>query len=201
MHDIEAGAANELVGGEMRRRAGAGRRIAELAGLAFGIIDEFLQRAGRHLAVHHQEQRHLPERSDRDQIGERIVGHVAVQIWIDHDVAGIGDAERVAVGRRLRDRVHRDVAAGARLVVDHHGLAAARRQEGAENARAQIGDAARRGRHDDVDRLGRIGLGVRRRDARGAGHREHSGDARHGAGGAAHHTSFGFFRPSSSKRA
>jgi len=36
--------------------------------------------------------------------------------WIDHDVAGIGDAECVAVGRRLGDRVHRDVAAGADLL-------------------------------------------------------------------------------------
>ena len=52
-----------------------------------------------------------------------IVRHVPHQVGIDDDVAGVGDAERVAVGRRLGDRVHGDVAARARTIVDHHRLA------------------------------------------------------------------------------
>jgi len=44
------------------------------------------------LAVDHQEQRHRPDRSDRNEVAERIERHVGEQKRIDGDVAGIGKA-------------------------------------------------------------------------------------------------------------
>jgi hypothetical protein len=82
-----------------------------------------------------------------------------IKIRIDDDVAGVGDAERVAVGRGLGDRVHGDIAARARTVLDHHRLAALGGEVGAEDARGEIGDPAGRGRDDDLERLDRVALG------------------------------------------
>ena len=59
------------------------------------------------------------------------------QIGIDQNIAGIGDAERVAVGRGFGDRVHGDIAASAGAVVDHYRLAGLDRDMGAQDARGR----------------------------------------------------------------
>ena len=55
--------------------------------------------------------------------------------------------------------VNENVAAHARAIVDHHRLAGLAGDVGAENARGEIGHAAGRGRHDDLDRLRRVAVG------------------------------------------
>ena len=72
--------------------------------------------------------------------------------------------ERVAVGRRLRHGIGADVAARAGAVLDYDRLTPALRHANADEARVKIGDAARRKRHHDLDRLGRIGLARGRRE-------------------------------------
>ena len=99
--ELEAGAAGEFAAGEVGRGAGAGAGIADLVGIGLGIGDEFRSVFAGTLAVHHQEQRHG---ADRARPGSRSLsgskGIDLKQIGIDGDVAGVGEAERVAVGRR-----------------------------------------------------------------------------------------------------
>ena len=52
--------------------------------------------------------------------------------------------ERVAVSRRVHDRLGGDVATGARSVLDHDGLAKTLRQPLSEEARGDIGATPRR---------------------------------------------------------
>ena len=65
----------------------------------------------------------------------------------------------VAVGRRFRDRVGRDVAAGAWTVLDDHRLAEGFAELGAEHAGKHVDRAAGDEGDDDADRLMGIGLG------------------------------------------
>jgi hypothetical protein len=95
---------------------------------------------------------------------DRIVAQLRIQELVGgHSRAT--DQDRVAVGIRMGDHVARDVAAGARLVLDHHRLAPHLLQAVADEARGDIGRAARRERHHDAHRFCRP---VRGR--RGAGH-------------------------------
>ncbi len=68
------------------------------------------------------------------------------------------EADGVAVGRRLRDRVHADIAAGAALVVDVELFAQPFRQLLRNEACDQVTGAAGRERHDDADRPRGVGL-------------------------------------------
>ena len=69
-------------------------------------------------------------------------------VRVDHHRAVEAEQQRVAVGRGLRDRLRADVAARARPVLDDHRLAEARAERLGHHARAVVGDAARRERHD-----------------------------------------------------
>ena len=71
------------------------------------------------------------------------------------------DKNGVAVRRTLGGVLDADGAVGARLVLDVDLLAECPRQVLGDQAGAHIGRAARRKRHDETDRLGGIGLGVR----------------------------------------
>ena len=92
------------------------------------------------------------------------------------------EAERVAVGRGVRHRFHGDVPARARTVVDDDRLAGAGGDVGAQDADRDIGDAARRRRHDHPDGLDRISLRVDRKRAqrRRSGDQEPSKQVHHG---------------------
>src|SRR5262249_5474135 len=65
----------------------------------------------------------LRQGDDRNDVGAQIERQILVEI----DVAGDGGARRhhdgVPVGLRLYQRVGAEIAAGARLVLDHHRLA------------------------------------------------------------------------------
>ena len=71
----------------------------------------------------------------------------------------------MAVGRRVRSLLGRDVAAGARAVLDHEWLAEKLLHLAADDAREHVAGAARRERDQKVDRLGRI-IGRERRRQR-----------------------------------
>src|SRR5262249_35249455 len=65
---------------------------------------------------------------------------------------------RVAIGRRFHHRLHGDIAARARPVIDDELLAEALRQPLADQPRIDVVRAARREADDDAHRAGRIGL-------------------------------------------
>ena len=70
--DLDAGLALEQLAGEMRERAGAGRGVAERAGLGLGERDEILQRRRRHLRRADQHERRDADHRDRREILDRI---------------------------------------------------------------------------------------------------------------------------------
>ena len=83
---------------------------------------------------------------------------------IGRDVA---DHQRVAVGLRSRHFLDGEDAERARLVLDHELLAEAVFHLVAEQARRDVGAAARRIRHEDLHRLRRIFVLRQRRPADG----------------------------------
>ena len=89
------------------------------------------------------------------EVLDRIVGQVALHRRIDDHGAGRAQHQRVAVGRRLGRRFHRDRAGRAGLVVDDHVLAERGAELLGQRPRHQIGAAARGERHDHADRFGR----------------------------------------------
>jgi hypothetical protein len=94
----------------------------------------------------------------------------------------------MAVGRAFRRRLGADVAAGAGLVVDQHGLPEDRRKLLRDPARADVDRAARRRGRDDAHRLGRIRL---RGGGAGAEDQEQGEDASHGSSPVARSTTRG----------
>ncbi len=94
------------------------------------------------------------------EIAHRIEGHAREKARVDRERSRGAHQHRVAVGRRLRDDIGADVAAGARPVVDHHLLREAVAQFLRDRAGDDVGAAARRKRDDEADGL--RGIGVRR---------------------------------------
>ena len=85
----------------------------------------------------------------------RIVGHALEQRDVLGERRG-GQQQRVAVRRRARRDLRADVAAGARLVLDHDRLAPALLDLFAQHAREDVGPGPRRERHDDRDGAARL---------------------------------------------
>ena len=92
--------------------------------------------------------------ADRREILERVVGQAGIDELIERVTACHQD-QRVAIRRRLSQRLRGDDAAGARTVVDHRLLAPGLCQRLAERAREYVDRTARRIRHQDVDGLAR----------------------------------------------
>ena len=111
--------------------------------------------------MHHQRLADADETGDRDEILRRIVRQLAIEIGIDGEGVLRGQQQRVAIGRRPCDRRRSDLIVGAALVLDHNRLAPFLGQPLRHGARDHVGRSARRQGHDDGDRLGRIGLGMR----------------------------------------
>ena len=97
---------------------------------------------------------------------------------------GVGELERVAVRRGLRDRVGADDGRAADAVLDHHLLAEPLAHLDGDDARDGVGAGAGGKRHDHLDRpVGPFGAGraapemlaaAKRRQDRSARHRDHA---------------------------
>ena len=119
-----------------------------------------VQRRDRH------EIAHQPEWLAGDQ---RFVGRVGVR---HHQ-------QRVAVGRRLRDRVGPDDRSGARPVLHHEGLLELLGEMLRDHARIHVGRAAGAERHDQAHLAGRIVL-CRGADGRSKPQKRKGNGAQHG---------------------
>jgi len=81
----------------------------------------------------------------------------------DDEAAEARNHQRVAVGRRARDRFLADDAAGAGPILDHERLAQGGTELVRHDAGEQVGGAGGRERYHDLHRPGRPGRGLRKR--------------------------------------
>ena len=125
--------------------------------------DEVLQRLGFDLRMHDEQHRHIGDVGDGNERGLGVERHLGVEELIGCEDAGRRHQQRVAVGRRLRDRVGADIAAGARAVFHDDRLAERLRHLVADRARQHVGEPAGRERRDHADRT--VGIILRQRRA------------------------------------
>ena len=135
-----------------------GERVGELARLRFRERDELRHVGGLHRRMHRHDVGHRRDVADRRKVVEHVERQALVGRRIDRERRGRAHADRVAVGRGLRDGGGAERAAGAGAVVDHDGWPSAARRPSATSAADHVGRAARRERHDHGDGLARIGV-------------------------------------------
>ena len=152
-----------MVGGKMRGAPRPGGGVIHLSRIRAGERDELAQILRRERARHDQQLRRAGDVEHRHDVAQRIEGQRAVQERRDDDVSAGNEQQRVAVGRRFRDVFDREVARGARFVLDHHLLAEPPREAFGGHAREVIGNSAGRGPRHQADGPRRIGLGLRGR--------------------------------------
>ncbi len=93
-----------------------------LPGFFFGKVQKLAHVLVRRTGVDHHHLPALAQPGDGREIFHRVVRQFLVQVLVG-GVRGVGgDEHAVAVGRGLGHCRGRDHAAGARLVVDDHGL-------------------------------------------------------------------------------
>src|SRR5215472_721921 len=157
---------HEQLGGQMRRSAHAGRGVVQLARIRLQIRDRVLHRARREVGPHHQrvgKPRHHGHRLERG----RIEINLLEQRLVGGEDVGRGRQERVAVRLGAKHRVGRDIARGARLVLDDERLPQPPRHLVRHDAGHRIDAPAGGNGHHDPDRPARIRLRLRARDAGG----------------------------------
>ena len=135
---------------------------AALAGIVLEPGDQIAHVARRKILPRDDQLGRVCKERNRLEIVHHVVGE-RVGHRIDHVRAPLPDDERVAVGRRAGHTANPDVAAGARDILDDHGLAERRPQRLGQNARKHVRGAARRERRDYGD--GASGVDLCRRAA------------------------------------
>ena len=149
--------------GEVRGRAVALRGDGDLARIGARVGDEFGNGVRLDLGIDDQRVRHPAHDRDRDEL-HRVEAELGIEIVIDDERRRRRREQRVAVGIGFGGDLRADVAGGAGPVLDDDGLSPFARQPVADHARHDVGGAAGRERHDDLDRAGGIILrGNRRR--------------------------------------
>ena len=156
-------------GQEMVARARARGRKGELAGLGLGDLDVFLERLGLEVRIDHQDARVARGQRDMDEVGHRVEVGAAIERGRDRQARDHRHQERVAVGRRLGDERRADHRALAGLVVDDDVLAEPLAEIFGHHAGDDVGRAAGRVGHDELDGLARPGLRLCRQGGRQRG--------------------------------
>ena len=148
----------EMVGGSR-----AGRGEVQFTRMALRIGDQLLQIRHRQRRRHRQDEGTRGDHRDRRKILDHVERQFLEQAHV-HRVRVGGQQQRVAVFRRARGRLRRDVGRRARPVFDDERFAQSRAQAVADQPCRQVGEGAGRHADDDLHRLARIGL-LRRRGA------------------------------------
>ena len=91
---------------------------------------------------------HRRDDGDRREVPRDIVGHAAVKGWIDGEVSGGCQHQRVAVRCRLGAKLHADVPSGAGAIVDDDRFSQTHRELVADETGERIGRTTWRERHD-----------------------------------------------------
>ena len=158
MRHLDARHGLEELAREMARGAHAGGGEGQAPRMRPRVGDEVEHALRRHRRMDDQQAFGLEHQRDRREIAHRVVGHRGKEADVDGVGAEAARDQRVAVGRGLGDRVGADVAPGAGAVLDQHRLSPALGHACADEARIEVGDAARRERHHDLDGLRGIGM-------------------------------------------
>ena len=143
--------------GEMQRIADAGRAVVEAARLGLGERDQFGDRVRGKLGVGRDHELRGHHLRDRHEILVHVERQRAVERRADRQAVG-GEEDGVAVGRRLGERIGREIAARAGAILHHHRLAELLGELVAEEPGQGVDGAAGRERHDDADGPVRIAL-------------------------------------------
>jgi hypothetical protein len=155
MLQLDARAHREQFRGQMIATALRGGGVVDFAGARPGERNELHERLDRQCGMNDQHVVAAVDRGDRREILDGIVGR-AHQERRD-DVRARRDHDRIAVGRRLEQRACADDRAGAAAVVDECLHAERFGQLAPDHAGEDVVARTGRERHDDADRLGRIG--------------------------------------------
>jgi len=139
---------------EMRGGAITGVAERQLARLRTRRREQIGQRIDRRIGLHQEQVGRRANQRDRREIGERIVGQLVVKVRVERVPGGDND-QRVAVRRRLGQRLRCNRAARTGAVLDDDCLAPAFGQLIAQRAPDNIDSAAWRERHVNVHRLRR----------------------------------------------
>ena len=186
--EIDLGQILEQLSAHVRRAAMSRRREGELAWVLLRLREDVGDRMERRGRRHHQQVREQADQGDRREVGDRIVADRREQVAVEREPGG-GDVHGVAIGSGARDLLGGDVAAGARLVLDHDLLAPHLAEPRAEDAGDAVDAAAGRERHHQLHDAGGPGLDGGLREGRpvGEGRRERGGGREHGETAAGEH--------------
>ena len=121
----------------------------------FGERDELLHRLDRYRRMNDEDVRRVHRARHGREILQRIERQIAIERRIDRERGDRAHEDRVAVGRRFRGELRRDIARGAGTVVDDHLLAEPFAQLRRQRARRRVRAAARRETDQHADRFGR----------------------------------------------
>ena len=138
---------------QMVARAGAGGRIGDLSGIGLGVVDELLEGLGLEVRIGDEHAGVGRGDGNVDEVAHRIEVAAAVERGRDRQARDHRHQERVAVGGRLGDDRGADHGALAGLVVDDDGLAELLAEILGDHARHDVGGAAGRIGHDELDGL------------------------------------------------
>jgi hypothetical protein len=123
VQQVDLGHVLEELAAQMNRRARARRGERILAGIVARQLDQLRHRLGRHARAHDQQVGQRPQHGDRGEILGGIVRQLGVERRRDGVAGHAVEPDRVAVGRRMGDRIGADIAARAALVLDDELLA------------------------------------------------------------------------------
>ncbi|MNL32471.1 hypothetical protein D3C87_1543250 [compost metagenome] len=142
-----------------------------------GHLGQVIQRARAGLLAGDQQEGRVDQQADTLEVPRRLIGQVFVHMRVERQVRNAADQHGVAVGRLLGDIAGCQDAVGAWPVLDHHGRLELARHVVGPQAADDVGAATRRLRHDQLDRLiriGRVGTGDKqaRKPGGGAGARQ-----------------------------
>ena len=178
---IDARQCLEQLSGEMAGRARSGRCVVELAGFRLRERDELARpispappgsRRARSAACPRA-------RPSRNPAADR-TGSFSYSAGFGREDAVVAEEPRVAVGRRARRDLRRDIAAGAAAVVDDDLLAEPRHERRRREARRRVARAPGREAQDEADRARRISVVLLRRGERARREKpDENGTARH----------------------
>jgi hypothetical protein len=112
-------------------------------------------RRDRGMNLHHQRRPHQDHH--RDHVDREVVAEVVVERGVDR-VDRVGHEQRVAVGRRAHRHLGANVVSAAGTILDEECLAEPLGEPLRDDARRNIGRAARRSRDNDAHRASRIVL-------------------------------------------
>ena len=142
MLNLDAGLHVEHFTNDVLRRSRAGRRKRQIAGFCLG--NDVLDAGQPRLGIDRNHERRIGNRRDSREVGVGLVRQFRIQRRRNHQWAAGGDQKRIAVGLGLGHIVGANIAARAALVFDDDGLAQHALQLRCQQARQQVGRAARR---------------------------------------------------------